>query len=1035
MKKIALLGLILLVLFALAVPRLVSLYIGPEAIRTATAQFLGRYLGREVSVRGQARILLYPRPSIVIENVSVANPPGFEGELFYARQARLDFRLARILSRRIELESLTLFGATLGVVYDGQGESNLRGAFIGVKEALAEEKPKGETELPSGFVADGSNMRITLADGEIGYRDPGRGTSLRLTGLHISLDPGGHFSAGFVTNDAVPGAVLEAKVVGSGAIDAQTGMEFRDSRLSVAMRDAAQAGRPDKPPLAAFGALCDFSQATERLEMRSVSLTLAGAQLTGAAALSHIADRDKRSLEFSLAGGDFDLGMVLAAFPGLGAGPSPLDMGLYSSGTLTLDRLKLGDLAVRQIAAKLRLGADRAFSGSATGKLADGDFKAETALASDAEATNLTLSFEAVASGPGNKGVFGGLRARIAATGVSGRLDVRDTLAGEASRAFGFVRKDLARFDAYGPLFLGLSFTAAPPAAAGETGIDLSDIEWRWPEFEAKGKASLVLPPNRGGSLAEFAAGIRGLADLALSFGQAQPKQAGPAAKAVGAKPVPQQPPKLTAKVQFAPHVPEPKAAKNGPAFDVTAQLGFDDAASASLVRAEVGGQAVYDTQADSWRLRNARVEGKAEARLGASPASPVARAGVKGRLEADLTKGGLDISQAALDFGFAKGEGKLSLAGLWDDPKFTGEIGLAEFSPRQAVQAFGLAVPAELAPKALTKARGSFELAADAGQIAVRKLRLLIDATNLTGQAAYAVKTRAVTFDLDADEIELANYLPSPPPNQSKTLTGRGGQADKAYNTAWWRDLNIDGRARVSWFRREGLVFKRPDFAVTLKNGQFRASMRSGDFYGGRFSADLRGQALDRGMSSCADLKLDEVDADAFLRDLTGDEVVTGRGTASVSVCGKGESEAAWWREVAGSAGLVVRNGVLPLRESGKTPKNPKDVETVAFRIMSASFRIDKGLAVTEDVVLDGPKLAAKGKGWVNLVDETLDLALSAVYEGSPKVPVGIKGPVLDPKLDIDRSAAVGETIFRVFDTIISTPENTYKILRKFIF
>jgi uncharacterized protein involved in outer membrane biogenesis len=1078
-KKTILLLSLGLLLVAPAVPRLISLYVGPEAIRLTAASFLGGMLGREVTVRGRAALTLLPRPSIVIEDISVANPPGYDGEMFFARQARLEFRLASLLSRRIDCDSLTLFGAQLDVSVDGRGASNWHDVLSGARQVISGAASKDNPELTAGFTVDSSKMRIVLADGEITYRDLGRGTLLRLTGLRCALDQYGGFSVHFAAPGAFPGLDAEAEAAGMGAIDPVTeGLEVRNARLSVVLRAAAQgvsrqsANQAAASPLVTLGAVCDFTQAAQRLNLAGLTLEMPGVKLSGRAGLSHADDPGARRLNFDLAAESCDLGVLLAAFPKMGAELLSGGASVLAEGSLGLGKLSLGELAVHKLAARVRLGEDKAVSALISGHLADGEFTADASVVPESDATDLSLTFGATASGSGaegagGRGAFGSLRARLTAAGASGRLDLHDTSFGEAARAFGLPYRDFARFDGLGPVSGGASFAVIPSGGQpGENGLELSDIEWRWPDFEAKGKATLVLPALRGLSFTDVFLGARGVADLSATWGQAQapapvaalaptpvpdrvpvPYQAHSkvpvkipaplAAKGAPAKPGPQTA-KATARVQFTSHpteVKEAKQAKPAPGFDLAVQLSFDDPSGPGQVRADLAGLAGFDPQTESWRLKNAKIDGKTELRLPALSPLSVAHVAFKGRLEADFGKGSAEMTQATLDAGFAKGDGHLSVASLWEDPKFTGTLNLAEFSPRQAAAALSLNLPGEISPKALAKARGSFDIAADAKEIALRRVRMLLDSTNISGQAAYVPKTRAVTFDLDADEIELSNYLSSAPASQTKTLTGHGGQSDTPYNTAAWRDLNIEGRVRVAWFRREGLVFKQPDISVSVKNGQFRAELRSRDFYGGRFSAEFRAQALDRGMSSCADLKLDDVDADAFLRDLTGDLVVTGRGSASVSVCGRGESEAAWWREVSGSAGLIVRQGVMPLRESGRTPKNPADVEQIAFRVMSASFRIAKGVATTEDVVLDGPKLTAKGRGWVNLIEETLDLALNAVYEGSAKVPVGIKGPILEPKLDIDRSAAVGDTIFRIFNTIVSTPENTYRVLRKFIF
>ncbi|MBF0482559.1 MAG: AsmA family protein, partial [Desulfovibrionaceae bacterium] len=357
-KRTVLLASLGLLLVAPALPRLVSLYVGPEAIRLTTARFLEGVLGRAVAVRGRADLTLLPRPSILIEDISVANPPGFDGDMLFARQARLEFRLSGLWSRRIDCESLTVFGVKVDASVDGQGASNWHDVFFGARQAISAAAGRDSPEPASGFAVNGSKMRIMLADGEIDYRAPGREGPLRLTGLGFTLDPGGGFSLRFAAHGVFPGMDVLAESAGTGAIDPLGGgLEVRNARLSLALHAEGAAGQSatDRRPLAALAAICDYSRAGQRLDLAGLTLNMPGVTLSGRADMTRVAGPGARRLNFDLASEVCDLGVLLAAFPGLGADLLPGGPGFEAEGTLGLGTLPLAVLGVRKLAARVRL--------------------------------------------------------------------------------------------------------------------------------------------------------------------------------------------------------------------------------------------------------------------------------------------------------------------------------------------------------------------------------------------------------------------------------------------------------------------------------------------------------------------------------------------------------------------------------------------------------------------------------------------------------------------------------------------------------
>ncbi|RMD49066.1 MAG: hypothetical protein D6832_02530, partial [Alphaproteobacteria bacterium] len=85
-------------------------------------------------------------------------------------------------------------------------------------------------------------------------------------------------------------------------------------------------------------------------------------------------------------------------------------------------------------------------------------------------------------------------------------------------------------------------------------------------------------------------------------------------------------------------------------------------------------------------------------------------------------------------------------------------------------------------------------------------------------------------------------------------------------------------------------------------------------------------------------------------------------------------------------------------------------------FDRVAASFRIDKGQAVSEDFALDAPLLSLAGGGRVDLPGRAIDWTLRPTRieagalnaQGLTEIPIRIKGPWARPAISLDLSAAV---------------------------
>ncbi len=136
----------------------------------------GRKLtGREVAINGPISVRLFPWPRLVTEDVSIANPKGFEGSpTLNARSINAELALAGLFAGEIRVESITLDHPVMSVVRnsDGAGNWNFR-----PDQVLQDSKLLDQVKLE----------RITILDGELRIQDKVHGYGSTVKALNAIL--------------------------------------------------------------------------------------------------------------------------------------------------------------------------------------------------------------------------------------------------------------------------------------------------------------------------------------------------------------------------------------------------------------------------------------------------------------------------------------------------------------------------------------------------------------------------------------------------------------------------------------------------------------------------------------------------------------------------------------------------------------------------------------------------------------------------------------------------------------------------------
>ncbi len=154
----------------------VPLLLPKETVRTRIAEQISAWTGREVAVRGDPVISLFPNLTVAIDGVAIAGPATMrDAELAQMQSLTASIRLLPLLIGEIEFAAFELNGARIRLVRDKADERN----WLFDSSVAA---------LQLAFLGDVPLGTFTLVDGRIDYEDRLTGRRETLTDVNIKLD-------------------------------------------------------------------------------------------------------------------------------------------------------------------------------------------------------------------------------------------------------------------------------------------------------------------------------------------------------------------------------------------------------------------------------------------------------------------------------------------------------------------------------------------------------------------------------------------------------------------------------------------------------------------------------------------------------------------------------------------------------------------------------------------------------------------------------------------------------------------------------
>ncbi|MFZ4540436.1 MAG: AsmA family protein [Rickettsiales bacterium] len=171
----------LIIIAAIAIPMLVS----AEYIKAQLVEQVKKATGRELQIKGEAKITVFPNIAIEVEDVTLGNPGGFTSPyLVHIDKLATGAALKPLLSKELRITGITLEGAKLHLEQLKSGVKNWDFANAAAPKEPTAEPVGGAKKSPLNQFAIG---RVTIKDTSVNMIKPDAKPML-IDGINIALD-------------------------------------------------------------------------------------------------------------------------------------------------------------------------------------------------------------------------------------------------------------------------------------------------------------------------------------------------------------------------------------------------------------------------------------------------------------------------------------------------------------------------------------------------------------------------------------------------------------------------------------------------------------------------------------------------------------------------------------------------------------------------------------------------------------------------------------------------------------------------------
>ncbi len=283
--------------------------------------------------------------------------------------------------------------------------------------------------------------------------------------------------------------------------------------------------------------------------------------------------------------------------------------------------------------------------------------------------------------------------------------------------------------------------------------------------------------------------------------------------------------------------------------------------------------------------------------------------------------------------------------------------------------------------------------------------------------------------FDLHLNNLNYDKYFPKKSSLGYTHVRGLGADGVPVYNDGqeiknssmswqWLQDLRVSGALKIGLLRISKMQFRNISTDIGIDDNILQLKALTGTLYGGTMDASFWGALRNNTLQTRINFNVKAADLLALTKDLQLGTVFSGKSNLTLALTG----ELGRKNVLSGFTGqwsLYVGKGFMQSSaHNGKLIGRPTMIDS-----FSDNGQLRKGVLQSQNLKLLGPDMQIRGNGYINFIDNTLDMRLNADLGYIVDIPVRFHGELKKPERTLNAGAvviaALGSLGTGVFDLI----------------
>lgn len=468
--------------------------------------------------------------------------------------------------------------------------------------------------------------------------------------------------------------------------------------------------------------------------------------------------------------------------------------------------------------------------------------------------------------------------------------------------------------------------------------------------------------------------------------------------------------------------------------------------APAGMQRVVIGGQLDYLIPKKIAHFANARFDIDA-----AGPSIPGGKQHVvaTGNLAYDGSQGTASLANGRIAMASLNMSAGVTAAGLNNANTTTiaANLHVDPFDPRKLLDAVGKSAMAPIDPTAMRYGKLDAQFSATPRSASLHNLVMQLDQSHINGQFDVTdIQNHSLTFSLKIDQIDVDRFAtkkPAAPTQPAATATAHTDPNATPIPVEMLDSYNANGSFGIGKLKVKNLWLSNVQLTIAARRGGSKREQLSADLYSGHAQEV---QQMDMGTPPryTTQLQLQNVNAGALLKDLSGKDRVTGIAQMTMNTTSNGTTLGAFRRSMNGTVSLKLSNGsvkgvdlanIVQQGQSllnGQLPTENSSQQT-QFSNLEGSGKIVNGV-LNDSISGASPLLRLTGSGSVDLVNMTLDYVAKPTIvntlsgQGGKSmdklrgiaIPVHFTGSLSSPHYSLDVKAALEDKLKQGLQQVI---------------